>query len=81
MVVPTQADILDPVLRGRRFVFASLVFALFLAAVLTPFLLSMRRRRREPFVWGSSGFLAATGAILCLDVLWFASIMIYQLFR
>jgi hypothetical protein len=81
MIVPTQADVLDPLLRGRHLGLATLVFTLFFAAVLVPFLMSVRRRRRELLQWGSSGFLVATGAVLGLDVMWFASILIYQFFR
>jgi len=81
MIMPLQVDILDPALRSGRFVAASLVFSLFFAAVFAPFWSSVRRRRREPQRWGSWGFLIATGVILALDVLWFASILIYQLFR
>ena len=81
MIVPVQVDILDPALRTGRFGGASIVFPLFFAAVFTPFWMSVRRRRREPLNWGSFGFLIATGVILSLDVLWFASVLIYQSFR
>jgi hypothetical protein len=81
MVVPVQVGVLTPPLQAGRFGAASLVFALFFAAVFTPFWMSVRRRRREPLLWGSLGGLVATGVILSLDVLWFASVLIYQLFR
>ena len=81
MVLPVEADILDPALRHGRFILASIVAGFFFAVVFTPFFLAMRRRRREPVVWGGRGFLIATGVILVLNVLWFASILIYQLFR
>src|SRR6266516_3020413 len=78
---PIQVGVLEPGLRGGRSGMACLLFVLFFVAVFTPFWASVRRRRREPLLWGSSGFLIATGVILSLDILWFASIMIYQLFR
>jgi hypothetical protein len=81
MVVPVEVGILDPALRGHRFVGASIVAAFFFAVVFAPFFLAVRRRRREPSVWRGGGFLIATGVILVLNIVWFASILIYQLFR
>ena len=78
---PIQGGVLDPGLRGGHFAMVFLIFAVFFGVVFTPFWISVRRRRREPLVWGSSGFLVATGVILGLDILWFTSIIIYQLFR
>ena len=80
MVIPVEAGILDPALR-RSLALASLVAMAFFAVVLIPFLLALRRRRREPLVWRGGGFLIVTGAILALNATWFGLILIHQLFR
>ena len=81
MVFPLQADMLDAALRGRRFFAAALVAVACFAAVFTPFLLSLRRRRREPHLWASRGYLIAAGVILVLDVLFVGTFFVYQLLR
>jgi hypothetical protein len=81
MIVPVEADILDPVFRSGRFGIAALVAAFFFAIVFTPFLFAVHRRRREPLAWRGRGFLITTGVILVLNLMWFVSILIYQLFR
>ena len=81
MVFPLQADMLDAALRGRRFFIAALVAAACFTAVFTPWLLSLRRRRREPQLWASRGYLIAAGVILVLDVLFVGTLFIYQLLR
>jgi len=81
MIVPVEADILDPVFHRGRFGLAVLVAIFFFAIVFTPFFLAVHRKRREPLAWRGRGLLIATGVILVLNFLWFALISIYQLFR
>jgi hypothetical protein len=81
IVFPVQADILDAALHARRFFAAGIVAVTCFAAVFVPFLLSLRRRRREPQLWANRGCLIATGIILVLDVLFLGTLLIYQAFR
>jgi hypothetical protein len=63
LLFPLQADMLAAALRNRRLVVAALVAAVCLSMAFTPFLLSWRRRRREPQSWGSRGYLIAAAII------------------
>jgi hypothetical protein len=81
MVVPIEVDILTPLLQRRRFAAVWGGGTVSFTVVFVPFLLAVLRRRREPSVWSGRGFLIATGSILVLNGLWFASVMVYQLFR
>jgi hypothetical protein len=81
MIVPVEADILTPLLIRRRLGITTFVAALIFAAVCVPFFLGLRRKRREPLVWGGRPLLIATAVILSLNVLWFGSVLIYNLFR
>ncbi|SFJ25740.1 hypothetical protein SAMN05421753_11757 [Planctomicrobium piriforme] len=67
MVLPTEADVLFSFIRNRQFTFAVL-FAVFCSAcVLVPFVLSWRRRRRNPEMWRGRGYWIAAGVVLCLN--------------
>ena len=81
MVSPLEADMLAVLLRHRRFVLAGIVAIGCFTVVFAPFLLSWRRRRREPQMWRGRGYLIAAGVILTLNVLFVSTLFIYQLFR
>ena len=74
MVFPLEADSLDVLLRQRRFVIAAEVAGACLAAVAIPYLLTLRRWRREPGMWRGRRLLVATGAILVLNLVFVGAI-------
>ena len=81
MVWPTEADLLDVLLRHRDFVKAALLEVACFAVVSTPLFLSVRRRRREPDVLRAKGCFWTAGAILVLNVIWAGTLFVYQWFR
>ena len=81
MVLPLEADSLDVLLCHHQLAAAGCLAAVCFAIVLTPFLLSLRRRRREPQARRGRGYLVAAGVILTLNLLFVGTVFIYQLFR
>jgi hypothetical protein len=81
MVLPVEVGILTPLLIHHRLGLAALVATLFFSAVCVPLFVGLRRKRRQQLLWGGRAFLIATGFVLSLNLLWFASVLMYNLFR
>jgi len=81
MICPTEADILDVLLRRQKFLKASILAVLCFAVVFTPFFLSIRRRRREPHVLRPRAALWATGVILGLNVLAVGTLLVREVLK
>lgn len=77
MVLPVEGGLLALVPLGFFGVGAILCSAL----VLTPFVISWRRRRREPQAWGDRGLWIATGIILVINGLMFSTAFVLGLMR
>lgn len=76
MILPLEADMLDPLVRRGRVLHAAVFAAGCFLAVFLPFLACLRRRRREPNARRGRGYVVATAVILVLNLLFVGGLLV-----
>jgi hypothetical protein len=81
MILPFEADILFGLFITRRYALAFLVAVCCSAAVLAPFLVSLKRQWRQPERWRGRGYLIATAVVLTINSLMFGFAFVSLFFQ